>query len=143
MNGAGFWQVGVVVGDLEAAMDEMGRALGLTWGEVKVRDELGPPLRVVFSDQGPPYFELIEGPPGSHWDGSAGSRLDHLAYWTDDLADERERLESEGLPVVVDGEAHGLPVNYHELRQSGFRIEMFDGSYREKMRAGRNLENVG
>ena len=143
VDGVEFWQVGVVVQDLAQAMEQLSATLGLTWGEVKERDELGVPLQVVFSDQGPPYFELIQGPAGSAWDGSAGSRLDHLAYWAEDLGSERERLAAAGAPVVVDGEARGLPVNYHALGDAGFRIEIFDASYKEKLRAGRNLENVG
>jgi len=95
------FQVGIFVQDLDAAMAQVGSALGLTWSEISSRElEEGGRLRVVFSKQGPPHIELIEGPPGSPWDSTAGPRIDHLGYWSDDFAAERDRLVREGNPVI-------------------------------------------
>ena len=138
-----FWQVGVLVQDLEAAMDELSRALGLTWSDVKRFGSEQARQRVVMSREGPPYFELVEGPPNSPWDSSAGSRLDHLAYWVDDIQEERERLEREGAPVVMDGQARGKLVNYHALPAAGFRVEVFDESRREELRRDWDMDDLG
>jgi hypothetical protein len=138
-----FWQVGLVVSDIEAVMEELSKTLGLTWGEVKTNRTFGDPQHVVFSREGPPYFELIQGAPGSQWDAANGSRLDHLAYWVSDVSSERERLAKLGSDVVVDGQAKGLPVNYHQLAAAGFRIEIFDSSFKDTIRSNRDLEDVG
>ncbi len=141
-HGVGFWQVGLLVPDLESAMDELSRALGLTWSAIMPYGTAEVPLRVVMSTQGPPYFELVEGPAGSAWDCSAGPRLDHLGYWTENINRERSRLESEGAPVVMDGQARGKLVNYHALPLSGFLLEIFDASRKDEIRTDWNIEDV-
>jgi len=138
-----YWQIGVLVQDLEGAMEEMSRSLHLTWTDIKVYGTTEQPMRVVMSQEGPPYFELVEGPPGSAWDCSDGPKLDHLAYWTPDIAQERARLEEAGAPVVMDGEARGKLVNYHALPTAGFRIEVFDASRRDEIRSDWDFEDVG
>jgi len=124
MNGTRFWHVGLTVQNIEATMDELTRTLGLTWGKVNVREDIGVRQRVVYSEQGPPYFQLVEGEAGSHWDGAKGSRLDHLAFWVEDFEGERDRLVREGAPIAVDGPAVGLRVTYHTLEHSGFSAEI-------------------
>lgn len=144
MHGTKFWQLGLMVQDIEAAMTELSTVLGLEWSEIREAEMGGTPLRVAMSRQGPPYFELVQGPPGSHWDCSDGSRLDHLGYWTDGYAQERARLESVGAPVDIDAEAiSGRRLNYHRLPQSGFRIEMFDADDRQGFRERWGFEDVG
>lgn len=132
-DGAGlppFFQVGILVADLEAAMDELGRALGLTWAEPQDR-RLGEwTCRVTFGRPGPPYLELIEGPPGSPWDSEGGYRLDHLGLWTGDLDRERARLVAEGLPVDVEGTELSGPWTYHRGERTGLRIEVIDEARR-------------
>ena len=132
-----------MVPDLEAAMAELSRTLGLSWTDVKRYGTADTPLRVVMSLEGPPYFELVQGPAGSAWDSSDGPRLDHLAYWTDDIEVERRRLERQGAPVVMDGQARGKLVNYHMLPAAGFRIEIFDASRREELRREWEFEDIG
>ena len=69
---------GVRVPDLDAAMDELGPALGITWCSPQAREQrvwlpgegaATLPLRFVYSAEGPQHVELLEGPPGSIWDG--------------------------------------------------------------------------
>ena len=143
MNGKDFWQIGVVVPDVEEGMAELSAALELTWGEPQDRTGLdGAPLRAVLSREGPPYFELIEGGQGSKWE-SSGFRVDHLAYWVDDVPGERRRLEDAGVLVIADGEVSGRPVNFHEAPRSGFRIEVMSTEYKPLMREGWQLSDVG
>ena len=138
-----FWQVGLVVEDIGECMAELSRALGLTWGEVLRNNNFGEDMDVVFSREGPPYFELIQGAPGTEWDSTQGSRLHHLGYWVPDLTQTRQELEDRGAPVVVDGQARGFPLNYHALPAAGFRIEMFDASFKDAFRASRGFDDVG
>ena len=97
----------------------------------------------MFPREGPPYFELIHGAPGTEWDGGQGSRLHHLAYWVPDVGEARRQLEERGAPVVVDGEARGLSVNYHLLSAAGCRVELFDPSFKDAIRENRDLDDVG
>jgi hypothetical protein len=126
-----FFQVGVIVADLDAAMKELGEALGLRWEEPRTR-ELGPwTIRVVFSRQGPPFLELIEGQEGSPWDTGPGDRLDHIGYWSQDLGAEQEHLIGQGLPMEIDGSGLSGPWSYHGTAHSGMRVELLDASLRD------------
>jgi hypothetical protein len=125
-----FWQVGIVVEDIEQAMDEFTRALGAEWTEVQDRMS----GRVTFSRQGPPYLELIEGKPGGLWDASAGSRIDHLGFWAQDLDEERRRLEQEGAPVIFNGQSMEAPFNYHLLSATNVRLEAIDARAKDILR---------
>ena len=96
---------GVRVADLDAAMAELGDTLSLTWCEPQRRDqqvwlpEIGPtaiPLRFTYSMQGPQYLELLEGEPGSIWDGREQPGLHHIGVWSDDVAGETEALIGRG-----------------------------------------------
>jgi Glyoxalase/Bleomycin resistance protein/Dioxygenase superfamily len=144
VKGTEFWQIGMVVEDLAESMAELSGALGLSWGAPQERTGLdGAPLKAVMSQQGPPYFELIEGGPGSKWRATRGFRVDHLAYWVDDVGAERRRLEEAGVPVIADGEAAGRPVNFHEAPGSGLRFEIMSAEYKQLIREGWQLEDVG
>jgi hypothetical protein len=74
-----------VVQDIEAATREMTATLGVAWSPVR-DGRLGDwDYRIVFSVDGPPFLELVEGPPGSPWDSSGGSHFDHLGYWAENI----------------------------------------------------------
>ena len=92
--------------DLDAAMAELGAALSLTWCEPQAREQavwlpdVGAttvPLRFTYSAAGPQHVELLQGAPGSVWDGTRAA----LACTTsgcgrDDVAAETERLVAAG-----------------------------------------------
>ena len=143
MDGKCFWQLGVIVDDLEGAMSELTEALGLDWTDIVDTEFDHTPLRVTMSRQGPPYFELIQAPAGSAWDARGGSTLDHVAYWSNEFDADRRRLESAGMPVVLDGQRVGRKMNYHALPKSGFRIEIFDGADRDGFRQRWGFDDVG
>jgi catechol 2,3-dioxygenase-like lactoylglutathione lyase family enzyme len=124
-----FFQAGLLVQDLDAGMAELTTALGLRFGEPKVRETAYGPMRVVFSLDGPPYVELIEGPPGSPWETTRGSRLDHIGLWTDDLGADRVRLLEQGMTIEIDGEEiAGRPYAYFRAPSTGLRIELLERS---------------
>jgi hypothetical protein len=121
-----YFQVGIAVDDLEAAMAELGSALGVSWRGPEERDVGDGRIRVAFADSGPPYLELIEGPPGSIWDAAHGTHLHHLGYWSDDLAADAARLEAGGVGLELDlGHAR-----YHRSARSPIRIELIDSAHR-------------
>jgi len=136
------WQIGLVVDDLEAAAAELGSVLGLEFEEPIAQSPGGNDIRVTLSRTGLPYFELIEGAAAGPWDGHTGSRLDHLAYFADDLAAERERLVAEGFPVIIDGAAMGIAGTYHLLPRTNVRIQPVDGTARPRLQERWGLENL-
>jgi hypothetical protein len=96
---------GVRVPDLDAAMDELGDALGITWCSPQSRDQqvwlpdggiTTLPLRFTYSAEGPQHVELLEGPPGSIWDGRDQPGLHHVGVWSDDVGGETEALLDAG-----------------------------------------------
>ena len=127
------YHFGLVVDDTKAAMEELGRVLGLTWGRVQrktliIETKTGPtPTDVcyVYSLEGPPYLELIERRPGTVFE-EAG--LHHVALWCDDPEAESVRLEGEGWPresVNLTPEGNWAGALYH-LGTAGLRIEVVD-----------------
>ena len=131
-----FFHVGVIVEDLDAAMEEFSRTLGLEFNEPHESTYAGSRIRVCYSLQGPPYVELIQGEPGGMWSTSDGPKADHVGYFVDDLEAARERLEDAGLPVDIDGMALGGRFTYHKMSTSGMRIELIDAARRERLLAG-------
>jgi hypothetical protein len=119
------FHIGIVVQDLEAAMDEMGRAAGLTWCEPIHRTTGDWSYRLVYSIEGPPHIELLEGPPGSPWDATAGPRLDHAGWWTENIPEELERLKSAGMEVDFDLRSYeGGTAVYMRVPATGLRYEL-------------------
>jgi hypothetical protein len=123
-----YFQVGILVQDLDAARDELGRALGLTFGETLERTNGPWTIRVCFALQGPPYLELIEGPPGSPWDNGGVSRIDHIGCWTPDIEASKAKLAEEGFSLELDGSQYGGLFSYHRGPASGLRVELLDAS---------------
>ena len=132
MSGRLFFQVGVIVTDLHSAMDELSRAVGMTWTEPADRRLGDDDLRIAFSREGPPYVELIESEAGGGWDSSSGPHLDHLAFWSPDLEQDRGRLRR-GRPSL-DGRALSGLWMYHGTQHAGMRIEHIDESLRQQFR---------
>lgn len=123
-----FYHLCFVVQDIERAASDLTRALGVTWSPVR-DGRLGDwDYRIVFSTEGPPFFEVIQGPPGSPWDATAGSRFDHLGYWSDDVNADRHRLAGRGAPVEFDACPYGRSFTYHRLDSVGLRVELVDVS---------------
>jgi len=101
---------GVRVPDLDRAMDELGSALGLEWCSVQTSvqsiwmPEKGThevPLRFTYSRQGPVHLELLEGAPGSLWDGRTRPGLHHVGLWCDDIRSATEAAVADGWEVVM------------------------------------------
>jgi catechol 2,3-dioxygenase-like lactoylglutathione lyase family enzyme len=141
--------VGIVVPDLEAACDDLSRALGLTWAKpaeqlVVGRSATGltrTPVLLSWSVQGPPYVELLQGPPGTPWAAAGARRLHHVGYWVDDVAAESERLDQAGLTLEVAGEDdQGRRAEYAYHLDGSVRVEVLDRRRRrmlERWIAGR------
>lgn len=96
---------GVRVPNLETAMEEVGAAMGVTWCQPQERQqavwlpEIGDTtvaLRFTYSAQGPQHVELLEGAPGSIWDGRDQPGVHHVGLWSDDVRRDTEACVARG-----------------------------------------------
>lgn len=123
-----FYHLCFVVQDIESATAELTDTLGVTWSPIRP-GRLGEwDYQIVFSVQGPPFFEVIHGPPASPWDATTGSRFDHLGYWSDDLHADKQRLAERGAVVEFDACPYGRSFAYHRLDHVGVRVELVDSA---------------
>jgi hypothetical protein len=121
-----FYHVCFAVPDIEKAMGDLHRSVGAEWSP-PVADRLSEwDYRIAFTQGGPPFVELIEGPAGSPWDASQGARFDHLGYWTSSVQRGSQRLASDGFTVDFSGCPYGRPFAYHRLDSIGGRVELVD-----------------
>ena len=96
------FHIGIRVPNIEAAMEEMGESLNVTWAELveNPSQSLWTPddgqqnisLKFVYSREGDQHLELLEGQPGSFWDGNEKPGVHHFGVWVDDVKVETERL---------------------------------------------------
>ncbi|MGP4102865.1 VOC family protein [Nonomuraea sp. KM90] len=125
---AGPYHVGFVVPDIEAAMRDFSRTVGIEWNAVR-EGRLGDwAYRIVFSRYGPLYTELIEGPAGSPWDPGREARCDHIGFWAARIDDCAARLAEMGWPLDFDARPYGRPFTYHRMTDLGLRLELVDVS---------------
>ncbi len=106
------FHVGIRVPDIDAAMAELSDGLGLTWAKKMDREQhLWTPeggavttrLLFTYSCEGPQHLELLQGEPGSIWDGDDRTGAHHVGVWVDDVAAETERLVGLGWTLEAAG----------------------------------------
>ncbi len=128
---ASFWHSGIVVNDLEQAMSELEQSTGAQWLAPQERPDGDDVVRVCFS-QTAPYIELIEGNPGGLWPTTAGPRVDHLAYWTEDFKADCAHLDGMGLRREAGGASvWGGNWAYFRVPAIGIRLELCDTAGRD------------
>ena len=108
------YHVGVRVPDIERAMAEMGSTLGLQWCSLQEseqtvwlpdRGSVKIPLRFTYSSAtapaSPMHVELLEGAPGSIWDGRVAPGAHHLGVWSDDVRTDTQTLVDAGWNLLM------------------------------------------
>ena len=107
MAGPQVFHIGIVVNDIDRAIEDFGELLGYTF-EAPIERRVtgvevhGEPaeydLRFVYSNEGPPYLELIEADDrdiGGMYN-SRGEGLHHIGVWQEDVPGRVERLVDQG-----------------------------------------------
>jgi len=135
------FHVGIRVVDLEAAMADLGPALGATWCQVQERDQRvwtpeggagQTPLRFTYSAEGPVHLELLQGQPGTIWDAGDGAGLHHSGIWSDDVKAETDALVADGWSMLgaqlPPEEGYGAMTYVVSL--SGFVVELVSTAVR-------------
>lgn len=104
------YHLGVRVPDIGRAMDEMGESLGLSWCSLQEREQTvwlpdggtaTLPLRFTYSSEGPMHVELLEGTPGSIWDGRLAPGAHHIGVWSDDVRGDTQTLVDAGWTLLM------------------------------------------
>lgn len=140
MTGIAQFHVGIVVLDLEAAMEHFSSVLGLTFNEPRTvyfnrledPDPRTAEIRVVFSKEGPPHYELMQGGPGTVYADFAEG-VHHVGVWQRDAQAKLEQLAARGIPhesrvVMPDGRALSWFNDPSQL--FGVRMEFVDDADR-------------
>lgn len=108
------YHVGVRVPDIDRAMHEMGSTLGVRWCSLQEREQtvwlpdqgsVNIPLRFTYSSAtapaSPMHLELLEGAPGSIWDGRVAPGAHHLGVWSDDVRGDTQALVDAGWMLLM------------------------------------------
>jgi hypothetical protein len=151
---ATLFKTGLLVTDLEGALRDLGRWLGVAWTPVQQsrlvlatpsgREEVA--LRFAYSTGSPPYLELLEAQPAGYYAAPAGAHLHHVGRWVDDLAKASRALADAGLPLEaagVDASGRAPAVFAFHRGAHGLRIELVDRAMQpgfEAWLAGGTLE---
>ena len=101
------FHMGVVVSNLEEAMEFYSAGTGLTWHSPQSLDVehlveghvVATNVRFTYSVEGPVQVELVEGPIGSFWDPNVDAGTYHMGYWTEDLRGDLDVLTDAGWTV--------------------------------------------
>ena len=101
---------GLLVHDLDQAMDDIGRSHNVTWAAVRdwpmdvwLPDQgyISMDIKLTFSQQGPVRLEIIQGSAGTPVDPAQGVGVHHVGYFVEDPAAETRRLLDEGGTLVM------------------------------------------
>lgn len=140
MTGISQFHVGIVVDDLDAAMAHFSSVLGITFNEPRTvffnrledPDPREAELRVVFSKEGPPHYELMQGGPGSIYAGF-GEGLHHVGVWQPDAQGRMEQMKAKGMRIetrVVMPDGRALTWFNDPTQVHGVRFEFVDDADR-------------
>ena len=138
----GYFHVGIVVPDIEAASARLTELLGVSWGplleveayEVSDGTDRVVPMTMRYSVE-EPRLELIQEVPGSVWECNEHSNLHHLGIWTGDVRAASAGLTSAACPLQTCGRAGSeSPVTFaYHGTELGVRLEVLDDGMREVM----------
>lgn len=144
MESPNVYHYGILVSDIDKAIKLYGRLFGLTFHEpTEVHlnrlvdpDEHEFDLRVTYSQQGPPYMELLEAKGDGVYSAGHGEGVHHIGMWDPAIDENKKRYVDSG--VEVDGEvlnADGTTFAWYTNPKTtgGVRFEFVDESAREDL----------
>jgi len=140
-----YMHVGILVHDLEEALGRMSEVLDVTFtpplrakmdGLQVGTETQAPELYLAYSQQGPPYYELIETQKDGLWGRQHGEGLHHVGLWEPECHHQLRRMsslgiEAEAVQYLPDGQ---IGVAY--FRPDGFygtRIEIVNQIMQDAM----------
>jgi hypothetical protein len=132
MNGTDQFHIGIVVDDLESALDELGNLLGYDWCPVfAIETPVVLPEREVMVDlrfaysKTEPRVEVIQARPGTPWVPATDSGIHHSGYWSEDVTADGRTLETHGFAEEARGVLpDGSTIWAYFRSERGLRIEL-------------------
>ncbi|MFE7421097.1 VOC family protein [Rhodococcus sp. NPDC057529] len=135
------FHTGLIVGSIDAAMADLGPALGLEWapvvrrtGPIHTPAGLQPRDMVITYSRGiGQHIELVEYLDDTAYRHMQGGPAHHIGFWVDDLVSSMDALAALGFPSEAAGAGDGGTVSefsYHFNRHSGIWIEIVDAAAR-------------
>jgi hypothetical protein len=109
MTATPFFHVGVLVHDLDLAMDRFARVFKVTWTDrvtahadfwQQGQDVEPLALDVVYSREGPPHLELLQATGDGLYAPARGEGLHHIGAWEPDCTTRQRELEAAGFRSV-------------------------------------------
>ncbi len=144
-TGETYSHIGIIVHDLEAAVERFSTALSLRFTapitrESKMTDgsgrDVSMPFRLAYGLDGPPHYELIQvQPDGGYYGSQHGEGFHHVGMWATDIetaVGEFRRAGVEPELTLSRVESGGVTAVYFAPGTvHGVRLELVDGSLRE------------
>lgn len=126
LDPADLFHTGIVVADLDAAMQQLSAVAGYRWTTpmtntipVVIGDtERDVEFRMTYSVQAP-HLELVHEIPGTLWTAAPGIATHHLGYFVDDVAVTSRDLDAAGFAFEA-----GTAVFAYHTNALGVRIEI-------------------
>ena len=106
---APYFHIGILVDDLHAAIERFSAIYGVTFCEPvhaaarwiqPGRPEEQLRLHLTYSNQGPPYIELLESQGDGLYAPGQGEGVHHVGVWEKDCATRIKELEAQGMRLV-------------------------------------------
>ncbi len=139
------YHFGIVVEDIEVAMEDLGERLELTWAPLQRRrqtvitgdgQEVSEQIAFTYSVQGTPHLELIDSEERRLWSPGPAGQLHHLGVFVDDIPAESARLSSQGARLEFGGGDRRAPAGFaYHLLPGGLRLEIVEESRRAQFAA--------
>lgn len=135
LHPAHFFHIGITAVDIDAAMAEMTRNLGIRWVGAKPIDmELciygemrQVRMRIAHSVQFAPQYELIQCVPDTPW-AAPSAGVHHVCYWSEDPASACAALETGGSRRILG--RPGAPSGYFQS-EAGMIVEIIGTDMRD------------
>lgn len=142
MTGRPYFHVGILVENLEAAIDRFSKVLGLTFNdplmaEFECLEDPDPHegfVRCTYSRQGPPFIELLEANGAGLFSLAQGQGVHHMGFWDPDVDVQCGFLSGHGVEREArvanpDGTTFSLFTRPEDL--FGLRLEVLHDASRE------------
>lgn len=109
---ANLFHIGIRTPDIETSMEELARTMGVTWASVQDEPrsawvpgegQIDIPCKLTYSVEGPVHLELLQGAPGSIWDGNDLQGAHHFGVWSNDVARDTQGLLDNGWTLELAG----------------------------------------
>jgi catechol 2,3-dioxygenase-like lactoylglutathione lyase family enzyme len=93
MDNAPFFHVGILVADIDAAIDRFSKVFGLTFTDVggmpvtlHGSEQSEVTMRAAYSREGPPHIELVEGQGDGIFSLRHGEGVHHIGVWSPEFS---------------------------------------------------------